>query len=218
MSRQGRGDRRVGFPTTPPSAQAQFIALPLHRGAGAARPADCHGSSEQGTQMDFNDVFLNCEGRIGRRRAWIGLVAVDAVVLACKWASGVPLISDIADVRLRIIAAAVDLLFLYPAVAIVIKRLHDRNRRGAYAVLYVAAAAVMTGGDLFGYFSDASSFDVVTWLAAAFVLVVGLGFLIELGFRRGTAGPNRFGPEPSAGGGKPASLPFEGEPSGTRST
>jgi uncharacterized membrane protein YhaH (DUF805 family) len=36
----------------------------------------------------------------------------------------------------------------------------------------------------------------MSWIAIIFVAFVGLAFLVELGFRRGTPGPNEHGPDP----------------------
>ena len=46
---------------------------------------------------------------------------------------------------------------------------------------------------------DPSVFSLRPLFAIMFVLIVGvigLAVLIELGFRRGTPGPNRYGPDP----------------------
>lgn len=55
---------------------------------------------------------------------------------------------------------------LWPSLAASVKRLHDRDRSGWYQLFYLIP--------VFGWF----------WMA------------VELGFLRGTHGPNRFGPDP----------------------
>jgi uncharacterized membrane protein YhaH (DUF805 family) len=40
--------------------------------------------------------------------------------------------------------------------------------------------------------------SVIAVVLSASMLVLGLALLIELGFRRGTIGPNRYGPDPLA--------------------
>jgi uncharacterized membrane protein YhaH (DUF805 family) len=62
----------------------------------------------------------------------------------------------------------VALLLLWPGLVIAIKRCHDRDRPG-------------------------------WWLLIGLIPVAGgLWLLVELGFLRGTPGPNRFGPDPLA--------------------
>ena len=71
-----------------------------------------------------------------------------------------------------------------------IKRLHDRDKSGWWLlVFYVLPGVLSTIGDNLaagGLIFALASFAVSIWA------------LIELGFLRGTAGPNRFGPDPLA--------------------
>jgi uncharacterized membrane protein YhaH (DUF805 family) len=71
-----------------------------------------------------------------------------------------------------------------------IKRLHDRDKSGWWLLVFYVLPGVLssigenlaTGGVIFA----AASFAVSIWA------------LVELGFLRGTAGPNRYGPDPLA--------------------
>jgi len=146
--------------------------------------------------MHVSDLFLSVEGRIGRRQCWIGMIAVWALSQAIEWMLGVPITSDPASQRLRIIAFMIGLLSIYPTAAIAVKRLHDRDQPGKYVWLLVAALASALVGDLFGVFADSAPVTPLRWLAIAVIGVVCLGYLIELGFRRGAPGPNRYGPDP----------------------
>jgi uncharacterized membrane protein YhaH (DUF805 family) len=94
------------------------------------------------------------------------------------------------------------LVFLYPSFVIALKRAHDRDMPGWFIGVYYA---VLTAYQLLifaGWSSivpDPSVFSLRPLIAIAFVLVVGvisLAMLVELGFRRGTCGPNRYGPDP----------------------
>ena len=68
-----------------------------------------------------------------------------------------------------IISGIAGLVMLYPTIVLYAKRWHDRNKSG-------------------------------WWTLIALVPVIGgLWMLIELGFLRGTEGPNRFGPDPLRG-------------------
>ena len=83
-------------------------------------------------------------------------------------------------------------LFLYSLLAVGVKRLHDRNKRGWWVFLFllVPVLAFMIG---------ALAPDLgpeLTWTGGAIVLGLGVWALIELGVLTGTAGPNRYGPTP----------------------
>lgn len=65
-------------------------------------------------------------------------------------------------------AIVVSLLLIYPNAVLGIKRCHDRDRSGWFLLIVLIP------------------------------LLGALWLLVELGFLRGTAGPNRFGPDPLA--------------------
>lgn len=146
--------------------------------------------------MNISDLFLSFRGRIGRRQYWIatGVVAVLALVL--QWMLGVPIMSDPSSLRLRIIAFVIGLISMYPTAAIAVKRLHDRDQPAMYVWVLMVALAVVLIGDLLGYFDDSTDLSFMSSIAIIFVAVVALAFLVELGFRRGTPGPNKHGPDP----------------------
>jgi uncharacterized membrane protein YhaH (DUF805 family) len=75
---------------------------------------------------------------------------------------------DIARVQAADSEVIVNLLLAWPAIAISAKRWHDRDKSGA-------------------------------WVLLALVPLIGwIWMLVDNGFRRGTAGSNRFGPDPLA--------------------
>ena len=64
------------------------------------------------------------------------------------------------------VQAVVALVLLIPSLAVAIKRYHDRDKSG-------------------------------WWILILFVPIIGLiWYVVELGFLRGTPGPNRYGPDP----------------------
>lgn len=65
-----------------------------------------------------------------------------------------------------IISGLAGLIMIYPAIVLYAKRWHDRNKSGWWSLI------------------------------ALVPIIGGIWMLIELGFLKGTAGPNRFGPEP----------------------
>jgi uncharacterized membrane protein YhaH (DUF805 family) len=146
--------------------------------------------------MNVGNLFLSFEGRIGRLEFWIGTVVVTAIELVLQWLLGIPIAGDTPDLRLRAITFAIGLVSMYPTAAIAVKRLRDRGQPATYVWLLVAALAVALVGDLFGYFDDAARVTLMSGIAMAFVVIVCLAFLVELGFRRGVPGPGQNGPGP----------------------
>jgi uncharacterized membrane protein YhaH (DUF805 family) len=95
-------------------------------------------------------------------------------------------------------------LFLLPQFVIAVKRAHDRNIStwviGAWFVL-LATTDVL---DFLGWLPtriNLNVFSPANLLLFAYTMIAGivsLALLIELCFRRGTNGPNRYGPDPLA--------------------
>jgi uncharacterized membrane protein YhaH (DUF805 family) len=140
--------------------------------------------------MDWVSLFNSFNGRISRQTFWIGF----GILLVAELISHA-LAEEIQGDRL---SAIVDLAFTYPEFAVALKRGHDRNMPlwllmvffGAGAVLDLLTVLEMTGND------DQPS--LLSLLIALPFTVLGLALLVELGFRRGTVGPNQYGPDPLA--------------------
>jgi len=140
--------------------------------------------------MDWGYLLNEFHGRIGRRAFWIAMGAVVAInVLACFVAG------QIAGER---VSAIVDLAFTYPEFAIAVKRGYDRN----LPVWFVAAFFVANGAldllDVLEWSGTPDNLNMVTLAIAVPFTVLALALLVELGFRRGTVGPNQYGPDPLA--------------------
>jgi uncharacterized membrane protein YhaH (DUF805 family) len=138
--------------------------------------------------MDWVYLLNSFDGRISRKPFWIafGIVGVANLLV---YAIAEAIDGD----RL---SAIFDLAFTYPQFAIAAKRGQDRNLP-LWLVGVVFALSVVL--DLLIVLDLAGSNDepsVVAVVLSVSMLVLGLALLIELGFRRGTIGPNRYGPDP----------------------
>lgn len=165
--------------------------------------------------------WFSFSGRIGRRTFWLGYVlplfvaSIVANVLdvtlglaPAPTADAMP--ADTAQVGP--INAVVSILAFWPMLAGSIKRLHDRGRSGwwiggfylvsaAAAVVAFTTLATATAGMFLHRDQPVTQGDVqgvlLVMIAAGFVILVyGIWLLVETGFLRGTAGPNRYGPDP----------------------
>jgi uncharacterized membrane protein YhaH (DUF805 family) len=130
-------------------------------------------------------TFTSFEGRIPRKTfwlaylimlivSWILMLVIFSIFGVSMMANVDPTLSEEAQAAaameqlgaIAIPSLIVILLTLWPALAVYTKRWHDRNKSG-------------------------------WWSLILFIPLVGpIWFLIELGFLRGTEGPNRFGPDP----------------------
>ncbi len=136
-------------------------------------------------------VFTSFRGRINREPFWIACGILVALQIATQWAA-----DQIEGERL---AAVFDLAITYPQFAVAVKRGNDRNLPPWIVRLFFAFSVAL---DLFILLNGDFDFDTNDPLHAA--IAYSLGFVIvillaELGFRRGTDGPNRFGPDPLSG-------------------
>jgi uncharacterized membrane protein YhaH (DUF805 family) len=141
--------------------------------------------SARGAGMNFFR-YWSLSGRATRIQWWrFQIYAMFGYIVVLFTAIG------IGDDRLRVgfVAAAVA-VFLLALVAVAFKRLHDRNKSAWWLLLFYGVPVFCHGG---AYLAGAA----YTWYLVAPAVLINLWALIELGFLRGTRGPNRYGEDPS---------------------
>ncbi|PIB91512.1 DUF805 domain-containing protein [Caulobacter sp. FWC2] len=142
------------------------------------------------------DGLFGFDGRFRRSEYWIasiGLTIVRMVVLLVI--CGVLGKGLVEASRMPLVRHGLDLLFLWPAAAITIKRGHDRNRSTLFtsvmlAVLY-GAGGVITFLGLSGNQLAVGAFSLL-------MLPFMLYMFIDYGLIDGTNGDNRYGRSPKA--------------------
>jgi uncharacterized membrane protein YhaH (DUF805 family) len=140
--------------------------------------------------MNWLYLFNGFHGRIGRQTFWLA----SGILILAELVAGF-LAEQIQGDRL---AAIVDLAFTYPEFAVAVKRLHDRNLPIWLLVFFFGAAALVDLFSLLGVGGGDESPSMLLLAVEVPVGVLGLALLVELGFRRGTVGPNPNGPDPLA--------------------
>src|SRR5262252_7916711 len=137
--------------------------------------------------MDWAYLLNSFEGRISRKTFWTGMaVLITAEILAHLVAQ---------SLQGERLSAIVDLAFTYPEFAVALKRAHDRDLPVWLLWIFFGAGAVL---DLFTVLGLAGTDEAPSMLSLAIAVpfaVFGLALLVELGFRRGTVGPNQYGPD-----------------------
>jgi uncharacterized membrane protein YhaH (DUF805 family) len=141
--------------------------------------------------MDWRYLLDSFDGRISRKTFWIAMVLVGAGnVLACLAAD---------YIQGDQLNAIVDLAFNYPEFAIAVKRGHDRNLPIWLIGILFAVSVVQDFMMVTGWAGTDQQQSTLALVIAVSSSVFGLALLIELGFRKGTEGPNQYGPDPLAG-------------------
>ncbi|MCC8365041.1 MULTISPECIES: DUF805 domain-containing protein [Xenorhabdus] len=130
--------------------------------------------------MTLQQWGFSFKGRIGRREFWIGIGICFALIFILLTLHGM-------NVLPMNFAAVCTALILYPTAAIFSKRLHDRNKRGGWALLLILAWFLLS----------------LDWNMLAPIWQWGIGrfiptlifvmIILDCGVFRGTEGANRFG-------------------------
>jgi uncharacterized membrane protein YhaH (DUF805 family) len=146
--------------------------------------------------MDLVYLFTSPEGRINRSGYWIGSIIILAVEVGLRLALGIPFVPTPADAfPVRAAGFVIELILLYPAVMVMVKRLHDLDHSGQIAGLFVAPYSVLMITNLMGMSGDPNRIGVMEGILLLATGVIAIAFLVELGFRNGIAGANAYGPE-----------------------
>jgi uncharacterized membrane protein YhaH (DUF805 family) len=141
--------------------------------------------------MNWRYLLDSFHGRIGRQTFWIamGIVAVTNAI-ACYVAQ---------QIQGDQLNAIIDLAFTYPEFAIAVKRANDRDLPLWLIAFFFGASVLLDLFMVLGWGGTDQQPSTLSFVVALPFSIVGIGLLVELGFRRGTLGPNRHGPDPLAG-------------------
>ncbi|MEO1158896.1 MAG: DUF805 domain-containing protein [Pseudomonadota bacterium] len=122
------------------------------------------------------ELFLSMNGRIGRGKFWIGILALMVAAFVLSFLLGMIGLMSVDETGMPAGAGYwIGLLILmavtiWPSICIYGKRFHDRDKSA-------------------------------WWMLIGLVPIVGgIWLLVECGLLQGTEGPNRFGPDPVAEG------------------
>ena len=145
--------------------------------------------------MEFKEAVNTCltkkyccfKGRASRSEFWWFCLFTLLIQIA------VTIVDKILPAMASIISAVLGLWLLLPTLGISTRRLHDRNFSGWWQVLPLAAVLPAVAGAVL-------EADWLLMLAGCAAGLASLGLLIFYALK-GTAGPNRYGPDPLDGSG-----------------
>jgi uncharacterized membrane protein YhaH (DUF805 family) len=161
---------------------------------------------------NFGQFYFSPSGRISRSQYWLRFMLPYMVVV---FITEIMLAISNKDSGIYIAANVIMTIFylivLWPSIAILVKRVHDRNRTG-WTILWLFMPAMIFTIMLFVWLGaaifSAAEGQTVSFsgpLGALGVLVIVLGlvvlginiwFFVEFGCLRGTIGANKYGPDP----------------------
>ncbi len=140
--------------------------------------------------MNWLDLFNSFDGRISRQPFWIAMAVLTVAELLGHFVA-----EELQGDRL---SAIVDLAFTYPELAVAVKRGHDRNLPLWLIGAFFAASALLDLLTVLGLAGTTEQPSMIALLIALPFTIFGIALLVELGFRKGTPGPNQYGPDPLA--------------------
>jgi uncharacterized membrane protein YhaH (DUF805 family) len=146
----------------------------------------------------MSDLLFSFRGRLNRKPFWLATLVLVLILIVLVFAlialGGIGLITgDLTQIgtgALVLLLAYIPLLWV--SLAICAKRLHDRNKSAAWLLLFWLVPAVLQG---VGEVMQGNAGIALTVIGAA----ISIWALVELGFLRGTVGPNQYGPDPLEG-------------------
>ena len=163
----------------------------------------------------LGQLLFSFRGRINRQPWWIasllvgiGTGVLTGIIEAVARLSGNATLDPETNMAeptgvFQLITALISLATTWVNLALCAKRLHDRDRTAWWlavqvAVLVVAilagiGAVVVSQADFGG---GAAAIYALAGLIGLIAVVISIWLFIEIGFLRGTVGPNRFGPDP----------------------
>ena len=148
--------------------------------------------------MNWTSLFFGFRGRLNRGKYWLAILVYTVVWIAfvglaiAMIGSNTDNLFSLAGTGLLIWLAGIVLVVVgtWSGVATGIKRLHDREKSGWWIVLFWLGPSVLGG------IQTTTSNAAVAMVMGIGSAVLGLWGLVELGFLRGTTGPNLYGPDP----------------------
>jgi uncharacterized membrane protein YhaH (DUF805 family) len=195
----GHDGRRYDFATLDWHSQSR----PKHGDLVDFIPADQRASQIYLIEPEYvapsvAQFYFSARGRISRSQYWLKFflpVLLIGVVLS---------LLQLAEHRLfSILSGVFNLVVLWPSIAILIKRIHDRNKSGwlIWALYGPGIAALLFTIGAFVAIAVSSTagawtLGIIAAMLWTAMVAVAIWFFVEFGCMRGTFGVNQYGPDP----------------------
>jgi uncharacterized membrane protein YhaH (DUF805 family) len=161
--------------------------------------------------MSLTDLLFSFKGRINRKPWWLTTIAVGltasvitAIIEVIARTSGQTAIDPVTNQveptgLLGALVGLVGLVNMWIAFALSTKRLHDRDRTGWWLIwqlLILILAIILVVVAIVVPQEEGAVWYALAGAACLAAFVISVWLFVQIGFLRGTQGPNRFGPDP----------------------
>ncbi|MCC8372681.1 MULTISPECIES: DUF805 domain-containing protein [Photorhabdus] len=130
--------------------------------------------------MTLQQWGFSFKGRIGRCEFWIGIGVCLALMFVILTIQGMNSLT----MHYAVFALV---LVMYPVAAMMVKRLHDRNKRGGWSLLLLLAGLLIAVD--WGGMAPFWQWGIGRFIPTLIIVMM----VLDCGVFRGTDGPNRFG-------------------------
>ena len=144
--------------------------------------------------MNFTYLFTSFNSRINRKPYWLGILFLAVMSIFLSFGFTLAILNPNGSIGVLAGIGLIGFLAYLASIPLVVKRLHDRNKSGHYAWLIYGSSII--GSVIDSATRNTAEMSASSLIAALIVVGIGLWFFIELGFFRGTPGPNAYGPDP----------------------
>lgn len=153
--------------------------------------------------MKWFHLFFSLEGRITRLEFWTGVGLIIFFQLMFQMpamsSAGIDIEKGAPPLWFRNLSLALDTICAWPLCAVLVKRQADRDQGPRLSLYIVTLLLAFSTLEAFGFTQQGREFTPIGY-AVGLPLLGLLGVaIVELGIRRGTAGPNHYGPDPLQG-------------------
>lgn len=150
-------------------------------------------------------LLTTTDGRIGRQQWWIGIVVL--IVISILASIVLSILSFGNGTVMAWFGVLINLALIWPSYCVGIKRRHDRDNNGTDLKILIAGSVLLNLLTATGIGSSMTDMGGVMmpvpsiWLGALNLIfaIFAIYMLVQLGFLKGTAGPNNYGPDPLDG-------------------
>jgi len=169
--------------------------------------------------VGFLSLLFSFKGRVNRSQYWLVTIGVNVLnwVVMAMMSVGNIMASQGKTPAAALSAMASQNAVLFPlsiavgwaALAVQVKRFHDRGQSGLWTLLPIAPVvfAVMNVISAIGEGWPPERLFGSMGLPLLALLVISIGFFVNLGCLAGTDGPNKYGNPPGSGGAFTPSMP-----------
>jgi uncharacterized membrane protein YhaH (DUF805 family) len=150
-------------------------------------------------------LLTTTDGRIGRQQWWIGIVVL--IVISIVASIVLSILSFGNGTVMAWFGVLINLALIWPSYCVGIKRRHDRDNNGTDLKILIAGSVLLNLLTATGIGSSMTDMGGVMvpvpsiWLGALNLIfaIFSIYMLVQLGFLKGTTGPNSYGPDPLDG-------------------